>query len=247
MTPEELWAVWVTAGATILAALVPGVLFFVELRGRKAAEAKLAERVTTDETAEVRRVPVWYQYVEIGLPVPGSDGVVRQPVDVEVYAHNLSADPIFDVKLHVAKTYNNFPPEAATPVPGYRPLPDVIGHQVLLLPQHQMGARLEGFGYASAHPGWEVVPPCYVSFKDVRGRRWWRSYSDEVEELGTTDEMHRRLRDLAEASRPRPPSPLRRAAAWLRRRLPVRARAAEPSSDEPAVDNDEQRVSAEGD
>lgn len=48
MTAAELWATWLTAGGTILAALVPGVLWFFERRDRKAAQDALRDREDQD-------------------------------------------------------------------------------------------------------------------------------------------------------------------------------------------------------
>lgn len=92
MTAAELWATWLTAGGTILAAPVPGVLWFFERRDRKAAQAALRAREAQDAEAErtrqAREVFVWREGDR------ESDGNTHRD---KVVMHNASQLPVFDV------------------------------------------------------------------------------------------------------------------------------------------------------
>ncbi|CAM3357121.1 hypothetical protein OCAE111667_05305 [Occultella aeris] len=101
MTGLEVALLWVTAIGTVLAAVVPCLPFFVELRGRKAAEAALAaerrDRAEEELLTEVRRVIVSGQWTS--HRVVTIEGVDYTELDSAVSVRNQSRDSVTKVVI----------------------------------------------------------------------------------------------------------------------------------------------------
>ncbi|WP_154793410.1 hypothetical protein [Occultella kanbiaonis] len=157
----EVALLWVTAIGTVLAAIVPGVLFFFERRGRQAAEKALTaerrdraeaeqRRAEADLLAQVRRVAVWPTL----LPFHSGMGPTTV-MYLTVHVANHSDNPVFNVV-----------PGAPTGTM------DTGTPWQLVTPGEEMVATVDGADLSSPEP-----PRCRVEFTDVSGRRWAR-YSD---------------------------------------------------------------------
>jgi len=135
---------WMTAIGTIGAALVPGVLWFVERRDRKAAEAELRSRDAADQAAAVerqaRQIFVWKVWGDAG---DNRDGVSML---------NTSALPVFEVCLYGYGGRTN------------RQMLDEDGYETAVLP---------GKGFAAAAGG-GIDDNVWIAFRDASVRHWAR-------------------------------------------------------------------------
>lgn len=172
MTTAVLWATWLTAGGTILAALVPGVLWFFERRDRKAAqdevhrlrdeEAKAQEERVANEreaerTRQARGVFVWSRWdLDSGGPIEG------------VWMHNGSDLPVFDVML-IGYTHRR----------GTIFWEEKDGYREAVLP---------GKGFAAG--GTDMLQPkVWVLFLDAKGVSWARDSEGNLTENPDREEM----------------------------------------------------------
>lgn len=152
------WSITAAIG-TILAALVPAVLFFVERRDRKKAQADLAaelrhqaeqEQLRSEEKTmtEARRVAVWNETDGQGSPAT-------------LHVLNGSSDPVYDVFAFTQPM---------------KPFPDELGHigvghwKVLMPGEHVTKSTRQ----AAPMPAW-------VEFTDVKQRQWTRRNNGNVE------------------------------------------------------------------
>lgn len=151
MSSPDLWVAWFTAAATILAALVPATLWFVERRDRRTAEAKLESREQQDRLQELerqaRQVFVWRgsndeEYFLGASPYPSG-----------VHMHNGSDLPIFDVVV-----MGSAKPDGDSDLDG------LDDFQEMVLPK-------SGFAAPSFS---QVREPVKVRFRDARGTIWVR-------------------------------------------------------------------------
>lgn len=152
------WAI-ATAVGTILAAVVPAVLFFVERAERMRAQSTLddelrrqahqeAERAESETMIEARRVAIWNESSTNGSPVT-------------IHVLNGSSDPVYQVWAFT---------EPMRPIEGRR-VTVGVGHWDVLLPGEH--------ATKSTH---QAAPmPAWVEFVDVRERRWTRHNNGSVE------------------------------------------------------------------
>lgn len=111
LSTAELWALWVSATGTILAALVPTVLFLVERHERKALQEKLdaepprqaklaGQRQDLEDHARARRVFARSEIIDLQ---PLDDGSYQAVFRYSL--NNRSEWPVWDVRL-IAKLGN---------------------------------------------------------------------------------------------------------------------------------------------
>ncbi|WP_281858525.1 hypothetical protein [Salana multivorans] len=163
LSAPELWAVWVTAGATILASIVPLVLFLLERKARIAAQRALTEERNRAEKLELRALTAQARRVHLRAYQPVSTDEHGEVESLgyfnRVEAVNGLDDPIFDVKLGgVSVVRRRSDGEVVEPGETFS----------LFLVDHHMASD----GY----------PPIWVEFTDIRGRRWRRHRDGTVTE-----------------------------------------------------------------
>lgn len=167
MTQLETNLAWVTAIGTLLAAVVPGVLYWLERRARieaqnlaRAAQGRAEALETRALTAQVRRIRVSADLSQTVLDLTG--GPERSHYS-SVTARNASDDAVFEVTVGGHPVFQERPIEVLEPGQS-ESVPAMVGHPV------PAGQR----------------PDVWVQFTDGGGRQWKRYASGTVEEVTPT-------------------------------------------------------------
>jgi len=145
-----MWLDWLTVIGTLAAAAVPGVLWFVERRDRRRAEANLHAREEADRVSlaerQAREVFVWNV---VSIYPDDADGVRML---------NASELPVFEVTLFGYGAH-----------PGRNSL-DEDSWSDAVMPG-------KGFGAPSAGT---IAGDVWIAFRDASGRHWARSSRGEL-------------------------------------------------------------------
>lgn len=154
-----LWATWLGAGATILAAVVPGVLWFSERKDRKKAQAD-ADAARDRELAGMERRSA-QEAEDRRLDQARRVALVQEPTG-RIIALNRSEMPIYGVMLVTIRSSRDSP-EFRTP---------------RATPIAQREALAPGDSWPTDQAEW--VSPLWLRFMDAAGEMWLRDIRGEL-------------------------------------------------------------------
>lgn len=184
METEELWAIWVTAGATILAAVVPAVLFLLERKDRKSAEHALSvertsraaadeRRIVAQRLSDARKIVGWFDYRPTGPGWVNAGGETHYAEhSLFGVVQNASDSPVFDVALYYFESAAAAPNGQTADVPS-EPVPVKALTWRVVAPGDRSEGTCEvprGSGGAPRLP----LDGSFVEYKDADGTRWRR-------------------------------------------------------------------------
>lgn len=172
---------WIAALGTVGALIASLVVLRYEINVRRADSR---ERIEEERRSQARRISCWPLEVkarrdvdEMGRSLQGMGG----NSSVRVALRNASAEPAYDVVVHVRHTY-----EKSAGAMGSFPflLPPDTTREVWV-----DGVDLPGGGLAG-------LPYVELVFRDVKGRRWLRAHSGRLLEMDDERQWVELVREL---------------------------------------------------